>query len=128
MIDNNLDSKLDTLSGVEEPEAPAMGASALAQELMALRQEHKDLQNQLKVHEEYLRYLWTGMDKVRRYIFWNYVGTVIKLLVIVIPLVALYFMAAPMLKQAIQSWQSLQTNLNSVNSSINLDSIKEILK
>lgn len=128
MIDTNLDSKLETLSGAEEPETPVMGASALAQELMALRQEHKDLQNQLKVHEEYLRYLWIGMDKVRRYIFWNYVGTVIKLLIIVVPLVALYFVAAPMIKQAIQSWQALQTNLNSVNSSINLDSIKEILK
>lgn len=129
MIDNNLDSKLETLSGVEEPETPAMGASALAQELMALRQEHKDLQNQLKVHEEYLRYLWTGMDKVRRYIFWNYVGTVIKLLLIVIPLVALYIFAAPMLKQAFQSWQSLQTNINSVNSNIDImGTIKELTK
>ncbi|GEM_PF-3978318 len=120
-MDSNLNSQLDkpSTSATSTPPSP----SALAQELMALRQEHRDLQNQLKVQEEYLRYLWTGMDKVRRYIFWNYVGTVVKLVIIVVPLLALYFFAAPMIKQAFQSWQALQSNLNSVNSTINIDSI-----
>lgn len=128
-MNQNVDSQLNSLSGVEEAEVNSPPSpSALAKELMALRQEHKDLQNQLKVQDEYLRYLWTGMDKVRRYIFWNYVGTFIKLALIVVPLVALYIFAAPMLKQAIQSWQSLQSNLNSVNNEINVNSFLETLK
>lgn len=135
-MDSNLNSQTiespATLSGTSTVSGtnggPASSASVLAQELLALRQEHKDLQNQLKVQEEYLRYLWTGMDKVRRYIFWNYVGTVVKLLIIVIPLVALYIIAAPMLKQALQSWQSLQGNLNSVNNEININSILDTIQ
>jgi len=135
-MDSNLNSQTiespATLSGTSTVSGASGGsassASVLAQELLALRQEHKDLQNQLKVQEEYLRYLWTGMDKVRRYIFWNYVGTVVKLLIIVIPLVALYIIAAPMLKQALQSWQSLQGNLNSVNNEININSILDTIQ
>lgn len=129
MIDNNLNSQMNSLSGDDGASQKTLSSSALAQELMALRQDHKDLQNQLKVQEEYLRYLWTGMDKVRRYIFWNYVGTVIKLLIIVVPLVALYIFATPMLKQALQSWQALQGNLNSINSNIDLmETLKELTK
>lgn len=120
---------MNSLSGDDGASQKTLSSSALAQELMALRQDHKDLQNQLKVQEEYLRYLWTGMDKVRRYIFWNYVGTVIKLLIIVVPLVALYIFATPMLKQALQSWQALQGNLNSINSNIDLmETLKELTK
>jgi hypothetical protein len=91
--------------------------TTLAKEIIALRENQEVLQNQIAEQHEYLEYIATNIKKIKRYILFSYIGEVLKLLLIVVPLIMAYFAFKPYFSQAIGGWQNIQASFQELSGS-----------
>lgn len=124
----NLES-LPDMSRVNEP-APIVEETktTLAKEIIALRENQELLQNQITEQAEYLEYIATNIKKIKRYILYSYIGEVLKLLFIVVPLVMAYFAFKPYFSQALGGWQNIQASFQELSGSGSGVDIMNLLK
>lgn len=124
----NLESLPDIRRVNESPPVVEETKTTLAKEIIALRENQELLQNQIAEQAEYLEYIATNIKKIKRYILYSYIGEVLKLLFIVVPLVMAYFAFKPYFSQALGGWQNIQASFQELSGSGSGVDIMNLLK
>ena len=72
----------------------------------------EDLQRQINKNLEYTKEIHTMVKQIRKYIIFQQIFSVIKIVVIVVPLVIAVMFALPFFKEALNTYQGVMGNLN----------------
>ena len=70
----------------------------------------------------------TSLAKIQRHFVWSRVWSIVRILLIVVPLVIGYIMVLPLLQQALSQYQDLTSALNSGSQpAANSDALQQLL-
>jgi hypothetical protein len=82
----------------------------------------------LKKNLEFSREIHQDLQKMKRYIMWQRIFGVIKVLVIAIPLIIAIVFAVPYLGETMQQYRAVMTTLNELNQGPSSSFIENFLK
>lgn len=63
---------------------------------------------------EYTKAVHEDVKKIRKYILWQQIFGIIKVILVVVPMVIAIIFAAPFLKQALETYKEIMTSLKGV--------------
>lgn len=96
-----------------EGQKPSTGTT-LAKEIINLRNNQEILKSEISEQREYLLHLVKQVKKIRRYILFNFIGEMLKLLLILLPLIIAFFALKPYFGQVADALKNLQETANSL--------------
>ena len=88
----------------------------------------EELRKLINKNLEYTKEIHEQMNKIRRHMMWQTIFSVLKLVVIVVPILLLGLYAAPMLKQVMGDYSQVMQQLDGLNQGGSMDLLKNFVK
>lgn len=74
----------------------------------------EDLRQLIQKNFEYTKAVHEDVKKIRKYILWQQILSVVKIFLVVVPIVIAIIFAAPFLKQAFETYKEIMAGLKGV--------------